>query len=424
MLSDEVARLKPPSVGAEKANPDDFSVLATEELRFPLLRHWSLYESMIHSDYIAGRLGIWKEGGKKRLHGFLAEMGLPLVQAQQSYAHMDTDLKKALPIKVENTAPRHKLFELAYPSFIRNFGLRSLPLAAADAVEATSALLQAATGITITVDDGKGGGELFSNSRTWEISSIFGNSLESDKENRKNLTFFGQLNDDQQDGENDIRQLIKKRNDERTWERNFWIAYDALNNNVTSLRASVPLCIALHRAILRTGATLIETRSIRNLSLFRLAIIREGPDMALFANPSLLSRLAKWLIEALRDRILQRTGAVTVDQRTGSQKRLKDLPFVVACLNEKTGTYLVAGVTGSALFDDARRKLVFILYKLTFLIYIFQFSKLGLAFHEAAELTRARSKHDWFDAAVVEIHGDDLQGFIEGIQAGLAESAY
>ena len=110
MLSDEVARLNPPSVGAEKANPDDFSVLATEELRFPLLRHWSLYESMIHSDYIAGRLGIWKEGGKKRLHGFLAEMGLPLVQAQQSYAHMDTDLKKALPIKVENTAPRHKLF--------------------------------------------------------------------------------------------------------------------------------------------------------------------------------------------------------------------------------------------------------------------------------------------------------------------------
>lgn len=51
-------------------------------------------------------------------------------------------------------------------------------------------------------------------------------------------------------------------------------------------------------------------------------------------------------------------------------------------------------------------------------------SKLGTVFHEAAESTRARSKHDWFDTAVVEIHGDDLQDFIEGIQAGLAESSY
>lgn len=51
-------------------------------------------------------------------------------------------------------------------------------------------------------------------------------------------------------------------------------------------------------------------------------------------------------------------------------------------------------------------------------------SKLGTVFHDAAESTRTRSKHDWFDTAVVEIHGDDLQDFIEGVQAGLAESNY
>lgn len=51
-------------------------------------------------------------------------------------------------------------------------------------------------------------------------------------------------------------------------------------------------------------------------------------------------------------------------------------------------------------------------------------SKLGTVFYESAEATRARSKHDWFDTAIVEIHGDDFQGFIEGVQAGLAENNY
>ncbi|EOQ99098.1 hypothetical protein E3P92_03977 [Wallemia ichthyophaga] len=402
LLRDEVARLNPPTIGETVTNPDDYSISIKEELRFPLLRHWSLYDSMIHSEYIASKLGIWKEGGKKRLHGFLAEMGLPLVQAQQSYAHMDTDLKRALPVKVENTAPRHQLVDLSYPSFVRSFGLRSLPLAAADAVEAINALLQAATGINIYVDDGKGGGELFSNVRLWEITSLFGNTVDN-KENKRNLTFFGQM----EEGDEDITALIKKKNDERSWERNFWIAYDALNNNVSRLRASIPLCISLHRAVLRTGASLIEQKVIRNLSLFRLAILKEGPDLALFCNPAPLSRLTKWLIEALRDRIVSKTkGGKVIDPRTGSQKRLKDLPFIVGCLNEKTGTYLVAGMTGSTLFDDARK------------------NKLGTVFHDAAESTRTRSKHDWFDTAVVEIHGDDLQDFIEGVQAGLAESNY
>jgi len=30
-----------------------------------LYRHWTLYDSMWHSQYIATRLGIWKEQGQK-----------------------------------------------------------------------------------------------------------------------------------------------------------------------------------------------------------------------------------------------------------------------------------------------------------------------------------------------------------------------
>lgn len=52
-------------------SPDDLSVRAAEEL----FQHWTLYDAMYHSSYVAGKLGIWKERGRKRLTGLLAKMG-------------------------------------------------------------------------------------------------------------------------------------------------------------------------------------------------------------------------------------------------------------------------------------------------------------------------------------------------------------
>jgi CDC45-like protein len=74
---DEVFRLNPPSVASAPStlHPDDSSVRATEEFRFLLLRHWNLYDAMYHSSYVAGKLGIWRERGKKKLTGLLAKMG-------------------------------------------------------------------------------------------------------------------------------------------------------------------------------------------------------------------------------------------------------------------------------------------------------------------------------------------------------------
>jgi len=40
-----------------------------------LYRHWTLYESMFHSPYVATRLGIWKDTGRKKLHTMLAKVG-------------------------------------------------------------------------------------------------------------------------------------------------------------------------------------------------------------------------------------------------------------------------------------------------------------------------------------------------------------
>lgn len=77
---DEVARLNPapptaPGDEYKSQNPDDNSVYSSDELRFMMFRHWTLYDAMYHSGYVATKLGIWKERGRKRLTGLLAKMG-------------------------------------------------------------------------------------------------------------------------------------------------------------------------------------------------------------------------------------------------------------------------------------------------------------------------------------------------------------
>jgi cell division control protein 45 len=81
---------------------------------------------------------------------------------------------------------------------------------------------------------------------------------------------------------------------------------------------------------------------------FRFVAMKEGPDLRLFCHPSTLSRLALWLVDATRDRWAEK------DTKAG--KIVKSLPFVVACLNEDKGTYLVVGVTGAPEFGDVRKK--------------------------------------------------------------------
>jgi len=79
IYADEVARLNVAPASADHSlislNPDDLSIRPTEELRFMLFRHWTLYDAMFHSSYVASKLGIWKERGRKRLTGLLAKMG-------------------------------------------------------------------------------------------------------------------------------------------------------------------------------------------------------------------------------------------------------------------------------------------------------------------------------------------------------------
>jgi len=63
------------------------------EFRFMLLRHWSLLDAMVHSNFVGTKLQIWKEQGRFRLTEMLAKMGFPLQQCKQPWAFMNPKLK-------------------------------------------------------------------------------------------------------------------------------------------------------------------------------------------------------------------------------------------------------------------------------------------------------------------------------------------
>ena len=106
--------------------------------------------------------------------------------------------------------------------------------------------------------------------------------------------------------------------------------------------------MGLHRAVTRTGSALIDARAIRTMRGYRVVLLTQGPDLALFSSSGILARLARWLVEAMRDR-------VSAIPENGS-KRKKSLPIVIASLNEGKGTYLVMGLNAATEFDDIRKK--------------------------------------------------------------------
>ena len=120
-------------------------------------------------------------------------------------------------------------------------------------------------------------------------------------------------------------------------------------SSINRLREALQLSMGLHRAIIRQGSSIIDKQDIKSMRGHRVVVLTQGPDLALFAHPGVLSRLALWLVDALRDRT---PGTVL----SGSRSKRKSLPFVVACLDERAGAYVVVGVTAAMDFEDTRRK--------------------------------------------------------------------
>ncbi|KAL1953600.1 hypothetical protein VTO42DRAFT_2547 [Malbranchea cinnamomea] len=326
VLRDEVRRLNPVDEGEparealrNEANgviptaarsPTDTSILLSPEPRLLLLRHWSLYDSMLHSPYLAPRLHVWSDIGKKRLRKLLAKMGISLSQSHQNYAHMDMEVKRDLRQKMLKYAPMYGLNGLVPPpssggysgtregwGFVRCWGWKAC-LSATD------------------------------------VGVILGAILE-----------VGSLNSPSQlsKSDEDLSRDPSEANFPDISSR-FWNAYDALSlssDSPTQLLAALPLAQHLYRAILRTGTILLSKHQIRHLRAFRIAVVKEGPDVKLFTNPGALTKLALWVAEAVRIQERDRE-----DTYKYGGKRAMGTPLVLAGLDEARDVYVVVGTGG------------------------------------------------------------------------------
>lgn len=98
---------------------DDTSIrFAPDMFRLMLLKHWNLYDSMFHTNYVATRLGIWKEKGRQRLTNLLVKMGIPHRESRQKYEQMDIKFKKLVNETLkELAASKYNMPELGIFSF-------------------------------------------------------------------------------------------------------------------------------------------------------------------------------------------------------------------------------------------------------------------------------------------------------------------
>lgn len=347
LLRDEVRRLNPPEVSNGRVapentgvipttarNPEDTGIRLSPEPRFLLIRHWSLYDSMLHSPYLFSRLKTWSETGIKRLHKLLAKMGVSLAQCKQSYTHMDMMLKRELRAKLLKYGSLYNLDEMVPAvdtdgkdragakdgwGFVRSWGWRAT-LSAQDVGVVIGALLEVGKHI--------------------QAAEPSYSSTQLSREVEEEVEFAAQS-----------EEFVSR----------FWEAYDALeeyvlpqpaiwwkrnsstNNilvffSIDSLKAGLPTAQFLHRAIYRTGTSLINKKQIKHLRAFRMCVVKDGPDVMLFTHPAALTKLSLWIGEALAEQEREAHGKLSHGGR--------GTPLVVASLNEKRGVYIIVGTGG------------------------------------------------------------------------------
>ena len=258
LYKDEVNRLNPPSL-PNLGSSSSFtgpSIRCSNDFRFMLTRHWSLEDSMLHSPILAPKLRLYTEQGRRSLQQLLAKIGMPLDQARQCYVHMDMDLKKTLAEKLDHISETWGLEQLRLVGFVRYWGFKC-NLSASDVSYALAALLD-----------------------------IGSNSKLSVAHNKENV---------EPGVESDVK--LAEQRDGRL--RHFYDAYDALDN-VDLLCSAMNTAMDLQRAVQRTGSSLIDKRSVKDLSSYRLVVLRDGPDLRTFEQPGALHKLALWLNAAIR----------------------------------------------------------------------------------------------------------------------------
>lgn len=125
----------------DQAIQTSVKILFENDLHLALYRHWSVLDSLKYSIYPACKMKLWTYKGEKVMHELLVDMGLPLVQAKQTFNAMDLVLRKEFHGKLENFSEKYQLPSIVYGSFVLQYGYRN-KYSAADYVYSMLAILE------------------------------------------------------------------------------------------------------------------------------------------------------------------------------------------------------------------------------------------------------------------------------------------
>ncbi|TDH70262.1 hypothetical protein CCR75_001639 [Bremia lactucae] len=380
---------------------DDGKLTFEEEYRFLCYRHWSLYEAMYYSDYVASKLGLYdtqvrRLGASKaletttlesNLHVFLARMGISLRQSRQQFAYMPLELKQLLRHKMHEMASEFGLDDLFYGSFQRQFAFQ-YQLCAADAVYGLQALLEAP--------------ERY-------IASVF--ETETRAREKALVTLFAQ---DTSMSSSLWETQDPDGNTDSFRQHNFMLAHTALAcHSVTSsklMESGIQVAMALKQAIVRVGLSIMQRKLLVRVKHFRYVCLHVPEnEQELFANANVLTQLALFLLNVHRasgkwggppTRGRQK---VVNEESEDEEDRDEDVhetttaivPLVLITRNPQENCFLVIGLTCPSTPGEIHR------------------NTLGTAFKLAAGETGANFRQDGFTSAVMEIQIDEIQNFVE-----------
>ncbi|KAK6203085.1 uncharacterized protein RJT21DRAFT_119223 [Scheffersomyces amazonensis] len=394
LLKDEVLRLKPSSNSVSNNNgektADSTSLTIELDYHLFLLRHWTLYDSFFYSSQVNAKLNLWTEEGKKKLHKMFATMGVSLAMAQQKWLYMDVRVKKQLPFIFSRYLPKYGLESIVREGFIRTFGY-SGQLSAMECVESLTAL--------------------------FEVDKRLLGDDNDDSENDRN----GDVSDDE-DERARIQEKIERR--EKSWVKNFWLSWDALNTQTTTMNTNKTISSNFKRSkgfdlllqgldhakviqqiIFRTGTSVLDRKLVTNLRLYRLCVLDDGsiPDLDIFNNPLMLNKLGSWLMENI-------TELYIMDNSKSSLK-----PLVIASLDVASDTYLVIGLAPKYPrgMDQSTRSRLASTNNTNDTTVTTRLNTFSVAFQQLANTSGAKIRIDSFDSSVIEIRKNDLPPFLE-----------
>eukprot|EP00056_Hartaetosiga_gracilis_P015783 m.242305 g.242305 ORF g.242305 m.242305 type:complete len:595 (-) comp32311_c0_seq1:101-1885(-) len=122
----------------------DMSVTHSLEPRFFLMRHWSIYESMVHSRFVVSRLPVWTQDGKEQLNDLFAKVGFKLEDCYQAYSAVkQKDLEvffSRLKGEEQRVSVKFDIEDMFFLSFLLKRMGRT-PLSASDVVHAVDGVL-------------------------------------------------------------------------------------------------------------------------------------------------------------------------------------------------------------------------------------------------------------------------------------------